>query len=470
MRILAINPRLRPGANAKYLPVGLASVLTYLKTRGYECDLLDVDIEEMDDAVVEARLADGRYEVVLVGSIVTHYRWIKWLTWTVRRHMPEAKIVVGNSVAGSIPELFLDRSAADIAVIGEGEITTWEALEALRNGTSLADVPGLAFRARDGAIVVNPRRPALRDVDAFPMIDWSQFDVEKYFTKSVAAAVGDDEQDASRIRVMPVVTARGCVFRCTFCHHVFWNDPYRPRSAEHIVAEVRRNMDAYGATYITFWDDLSFATLGQAERLAETILAEGLKFCWNASARVDLFGDRRKSYDERLAVALKMKASGCVNLGFSLESGNEGILRAMNKRVDNSFFAEQVKLLQEAGISCSTSVVFGYPQETPETIKETFDRCYDAGIYPSIGYLLPLPGTGMYRYAREHRFITDEDAYLDAITERQDLCLNMTAMSDDEVQARIKEGAEELNRKLKLGLNEETLIKTGGYRRHLKGT
>ena len=151
-----------------------------------------------------------------------------------------------------------------------------------------------------------------------------------------------------------------------------------------------------------------------------------------------------------------------MDLGFSLESANAGeILEMMNKKIKAEYFIEQVRILEEAGISSSISVVFGYPIETPETIKETFDLCFEAKLYPSIGYLLPLPSTGMYEYAKTHGFITNEDQYLDSITERQDLCLNMTQMSDEEVKMHIADGAENLNKKLKLGLSNDTLIRTG---------
>ena len=79
---------------------------------------------------------------------------------------------------------------------------------------------------------------------------------------------------------------------------------------------------------------------------------------------------------------------------------------------------------------------------------------------------MPLPYTGMYQHAKEHGFITDEDAYLTQITERQDWALNMTQLSDEEVMAEIKAGATELNRQLELGLDDDSLIRTGGYRNH----
>ena len=122
--------------------------------------------------------------------------------------------------------------------------------------------------------------------------------------------------------------------------------------------------------------------------------------------------------------------------------------------------------MKEAEIMAYCSVVFGYPLETKETIQETFDLCLQNRMYPSVGFLMPLPYTEMYEYAKTHGFITDENAYLDSITERQDICLNMTTMSDEEIMGQIKQNALELNKLLELGLDESSLIKTGGARKH----
>ena len=157
-----------------------------------------------------------------------------------------------------------------------------------------------------------------------------------------------------------------------------------------------------------------------------------------------------------------MKQAGCYQCGFSLESGNKEILKMMNKNIEVDAFYTTVYVLREAGIIVDTSVIFGYPIETKETIKETFDQCFKAGIYPSIGFLLPLPYTVMYDYAKANGFITDENRYLESITERQDICINLTKMTNEEVMSAIKEGAKKLNDSLELGLNEDTYIKTKG--------
>ena len=462
-KILFINPSLRLKSSTKFLPVGIASVMTYLDSHNIDFDFLDVDINELEDSQIEDYLDRNRYDIILSGSIVTHYKWMKWLTNTVKKYNRNSIVIIGNSVAGSIPKLFLENSSADIAILGEGEITCLELVRKIIEDAPWDKLEGLAYKKKNGEVVVNKNRRGLKKLDDFPMINWQAFETEKYFQKSYAAAKAIDDQ---KVRVMPVVTARGCAFRCTFCHFVFWNDPYRYRSPENILAEIKRNIELYNCNYISFWDDLSFASLPQAERFADAILASGLKFNWSAAVRVDLFGNPKHDYQRRLEVARKFKLSGCQSLGFSLESANSEILVMMNKRIEGQYFLDQVEVLDKVGITSMISVVFGYPIETPDTIAETFNMCLDARIYPSIGYLLPLPATGMYDYAIKNGFITDQNKYLDSITERQDLCLNMTQMDDEEVKNLIAEGAGNLNEKLNIGLNSGKLLKTGGYNKH----
>ena len=469
MNILFVNPSLRNGSSTKYLPVGIASVMTYVASKGFVFDFLDVDIDDLTNEEVATALRREKYDVVLTGAIVTHYKWIKWFTRCVRSIHPDSCIVVGNSVASSIPTVFLENSEADIAIIGEAEESVHEVLECLQSDKKFEQISGIAFK-QNGQVIVNQKRNAKKRIDDFPMINWERFEVEKYFSKSYAGADGLVFEGDATPRVMPVVSARGCVFRCTFCHFVFWNDPYRYRTPESIVDEIKRNMSLYEANYINFWDDLTFGSLRQAERFVDHLLAEDISINWNAAIRTDLFGDPKHSVEKRKSVAKKFRQAGCLNLGFSLESANEEILKLMEKGVRREYFLEQVNILTEADITSSVSIVFGYPIETEKTIRETFGMCHEAGVYPSIGYLLPLPATKMYEYAVDEGFITDHDAYLDQITERQDLCINMTSLPDNEILGLIKEGADELNSQLQLGLEEGSLIRTGGYRNHTKKT
>ncbi|HAA73739.1 TPA: radical SAM protein [Candidatus Latescibacteria bacterium] len=480
MKILLVNPCLRYEAPHRYLPVGLGYVATAIKEAGYDFDLLDIDLHQMDDATVETYVRTHRYDVVAFGCIVTHYKWTKWFIHTVKRHQPHCKVIVGNSVGSSIPGLLLENSPADIVVLGEGDVTIVEVLDSLHAGVSPAAIvpdaadretgmiEGIVFRAEDGSIVNNGLRKAVRKIDDLPFPDWDLFDVERYLELGNSTAHETVFYPQEEAVVMPVNTARGCVHKCTFCHYVFWNDPYRHRSVESIMGELRRNQEKYGANYINFWDELSFSKLSQAEGLADALIEADLGIHWTAAIRSDLFGVSDVPYAQRKAVAEKFVEAGGLVMGYSLESANDEILDAMNKRVEAEYFAEQIKVLNAVGLRSNTSLVIGYPQETVQTIGQTMQFCLDNDIYPSAGFLLPLPSTGMWDHAIENGYITDQDQFLEEITERQDLVLNMTEIPDDVLIGEVKVWMDRINKSLGLGLDPDRLIRTGGENKHTR--
>jgi radical SAM superfamily enzyme YgiQ (UPF0313 family) len=461
-----------------------------VKEAGIAFDILDIDAAGYTESYIEDYLQKHRYDVISVGSIVTHYKWIKWFIQTAKRIHPGCHIIVGNSVGSSMPEILFQHTPVDSVVLGEGDITIVELLEALRDGRSLGEIveplkpvphtngdlpptyegigiAGVVFRDTKGRIVNNGRRAAAKKVDDLPWPDWDLFDVQTYITRGRETAQKNLRYfSPEEAVVFPVNTARGCVFKCTFCHYVFWHDPYRHRSAGSIVGEIKRNQQKYGANYINFWDELSFHKIGPAEKVLDAIIDADLGIHWTAAVRSDLLGRSDIPYEDRRRVAEKFVKSGCLSLGFSLESGDDEILAAMNKRVKAEFFREQVKLLREVGLVCGTSLVFGYPDETPETIARTMKLCEEVRVYPSSGFLLPFPATGMWKYALDNGFIKDCEQFMLDITERQDFIVNLTTMSDEVFLNTVKLGLKELNEKLDTKLSPDSLIKTGGYAKH----
>ena len=124
-----------------------------MRDSGYKFDLLDIDIDGYDDDYVENFLKENKYDVILYGTIVTHYKWIKWLTQTIKHHHPSTIVVVGNSAAASCLDVFMANAPADIAIVGEGEITCVEVLNAISNDGEMKDVLGIAYRNSNGAVI-----------------------------------------------------------------------------------------------------------------------------------------------------------------------------------------------------------------------------------------------------------------------------------------------------------------------------
>jgi radical SAM superfamily enzyme YgiQ (UPF0313 family) len=499
MKILFVNPSLRGGkAGHLYLPVGLGYVMTYVKQHGYNFELLDIDAGGYDDAYIEKYFIKNKFDVICMGCIVTHYRWIKWCVNIIKKHQPETTVIVGNSVGGSIPEVLFQTTKVDIVIYGEGEVTTKEVFDTIKSNKSFGEIvephieiphtnkgypatvkgigiPGIIYRAKNNLIVNNGKRKAVKNIDDFPFPDWELFDIETYLASGKKYGASHSWfYKPNEVVPMPVNTARGCVFKCTFCHYVYWHDPYRHRSAENVIAEIKQNQKKYNANFINFWDELTFHKIGPATKFIDELIKADLKIHWTCAIRADLMGKDEDNKgnsiprEERLNLAKKFVESGCVSAGYSLESGSDEILKAMNKKVRSKYFKEQVHICKEAGLITNTSLVIGYPQETSETIKETMTQLEKLKVYPSTGFLLPLPETGMFKYAVENGYINDIDYYLTQITERQDFSLNLTKMKEEDLKAETVKWLEKLNKTFGNLLDKEKLLKTGGYDVHSK--
>ena len=53
--------------------------MTYFHGKNYKFTLLDIDINEFNDEYVENYIKKNNFDFVLIGTIVTHYKWVKWL-------------------------------------------------------------------------------------------------------------------------------------------------------------------------------------------------------------------------------------------------------------------------------------------------------------------------------------------------------------------------------------------------------
>ena len=367
--------------------------------------------------------------------------------------------MVGNSVASSIPDILLSRTEADIVVCGEGDETFPDLLGVVSSGRDLNSVKGIIFK-KDGEYVKTPDRPLIENLDSIPQPFWDMFDMELYIANmSLNANEPLPPIDRKKIRAFNINTARGCPFRCSFCYHVFVGKKYRWRSPENLIEEMSSLHSDYGINLFTFNDELTFFSAKHADAFATALLKSGLKVYYAADCRPGIFFE-----DGHVRTAEKLKESGCLSLSYSLESASPDILKWMNKKTTPEQFTRQREILERAGIPTLTSLVFGYPNETKETIDMTLRCCLENRVYPSSGYLLPQPGTPMYDYAIEKGLITDEEEYLLAMGDRQDLRLNMTDLSDEELENQVKEGLKKISDSLGVGLSSEQLLKTGHYR------
>lgn len=455
MKILVINISLRPESPVKMFPIGLGFITTSMKNAGFEFDLIDIDSCRYSDDEVDALIAKENYDVVCMGCLVTGYKKIKRLCSVIKKIHPHAKIIVGNSVATSIPNILLNNTETDIAVMYEGDETIVDLLNCIHKNRDLKSVNGIIIK--DDKMFRTDFRPVIKDISSIPHIDFDIFNVEDYICNNNIHE--SKNVPLNSIRALPVNTSRGCIANCTFCYHVFKGINYRYRTPKSIVSEIKELILKYNINYVQLWDELTFFSKKQALELAQEIIDANISVYWTAHCRANLF-----TADKDKQIIGKLKEAGCCGIQYSLESSDPRILKDMNKKISVDHFSKQTKLIQESGITTWTSLVFGYPQETPETILKTIDCCIENNIYPSVGFLLPQPGSIMYKFALENGFISDEEEYILSMGDRQDLTLNMTSMTDEEFEEAVLHGLRKCNKQLNMGLSEDKLIKTKSFR------
>lgn len=432
MKLAILNICLRPDYRVRYLPVGLAYVLTALKKGGIDFDLIDMDVGTMKPADLIPIFEREMYDAIGMGTIVTGLKTVHEIGRIAREINPGVKLFAGNSVASSITDIFLRNTAFDIAVISEADHTVVELIRALRGEMELGDVAGIAFLKDDRLCYTKPR-PTIACLDDIGYPDWDIFDMEKYapflrtnsYGADKANKYGTDETD---VYAFPVNTARGCPYRCTFCYHEFIGKKYRRYSDAVIGQQITNLHNKYGCNYVCLWDEISFLQIKGVRSFVDMVMGLDFKIGWEAPCRTDLFKM------EHLPLIRDLADSGCGSLVFSLENADGEILEAMKKKITESHFIEQATVLQKGGVTPKTGVIFGYPQETEKTIAATFELCYQANMFPSVGFLLPLPGTPLYDWARQNGHIENEFEYLMGIGDRQDFSINLTKMEDQAFQ------------------------------------
>lgn len=453
-RLLFINPTLRPFAKNKYSPVGLAYILTAVQKAGYDFDLIDMDADSLTVDDVKEQLKGKEYDLCGLGCIVTGLRLADQLATAVRENSPQCLIVSGNSVGSSIPRMLLARTDFDVAVLGEGDETIVELIETVRGKRSLDSVRGIAFMDQ-GDYRETDVRPLIPDLNAIGFPDWSIFNMDRYNREIMPFVDSDDMQVC-----LPLNGARGCPFNCTFCYHVFKGLKYRKYSEPVFVEEFARLYYEFGATFIYFWDELSFPNIPSVERLVSQLEKLPFRIGWQAISRADLFSAKD------LPLLRRTREAGCRTIAFSIENASPEILKAMDKRISHDNTVAQALAMWEADITPGTSIIFGYPQENYTSIKATLDLCEQCNIYPSVGYLQPLPATPIYNWAVEQGHIPDEWEYLMNAGDRQDFHVNLTSIPTDELTDYVQTEMNALA--VRMGLHFDDPLKTGVYQKSQK--
>lgn len=402
-----------------YFPQGLAYIAAVLEKEGHEVEVYSQDKFHYPDDHLTQHLNENRYDAVGVGVIGGYYQYRRLLriSEAVNRSKHRPFYMIGGHGPSPEPEFFLKKTEADAVVIGEGEATIAELMEAVAGHKSLGEVKGIAYRD-GGDVVVNPRRPLVMDLDSLPLPAYHLFPMDYYRLMRLPYATNTDF-------VMAVSASRGCKFKCNFCYRM--EEGWRSRSNESVIDEIGFLQRDYGITYIIFTGELLMASVESITSLCEAILRAGLKFKW--------FCDGRLNYATPEVLGL-MKRAGCVFINYGIEAMDDQILKNMNKALTVKMVIKGIEATLAARISPGYNIIFGNIGESRETLDKgvEFLLKYDDGAQMrTIRPVTPYPGSPLYYHAIERGLLADcEDFYERKHVNSDLLSVNFTDMSDDE--------------------------------------
>ncbi|MBP7693798.1 MAG: radical SAM protein, partial [Anaerolineales bacterium] len=314
---LRFDPKLWD-AQQPYPPLGTLYAAAYTRQRGYTVALFDAMLADSEQDW--ARALDAHQPRCAVVYEDNFNYLSKMCLGRMRAAALEmirlarargCTVIVAGADATDHADLYLAHGA-DFALLGEGELTLGELLDALTGRPAarpLAEILGLAWPGRPAA--QTPRRPDLRELDALPFPAWDLVEVPRY------RAVW---QARHGYFSMNLVTTRGCPYHCNWCAKPIWGQRYHARSPENVVAEMRWLRERYQPDHLWFADDILGLKPGWIEHWARLLQAAGLRIPFKCLMRADLVSE---------AAAAGLAAAGCQIVWLGAESGSQKILDAM---------------------------------------------------------------------------------------------------------------------------------------------
>ena len=364
--------------------LGIGYISACLKQKGVDCKIFDAHFNDWSQKETIVRVLEYHPDVVGFTAMTHEIVQAAKMASQLKERL-NTPAIVGGCHTTALPERTLKEfSVFDYGVYGEGEKTMPELVEFLQHGgtSPVSDIPGVVFRDAQGNIHVNRPREVLTpaELDRLPYPD-----LKDYYSGPQALA--------GKNACYSVFTSRGCPYNCVFCMQVLGRK-IRRRSKENVIQEIEYAISHYDAHTFDFSDDIFLFNNRETRQLLQLMIDNSLpeRMRWVALVRADLVNQ------ELIDLA---KRAGCYRLEMGVESGDNAILKAINKGITVEQVKNAVKIIKGSGISLGTYFILGHPNETIETLKKTVHLAGELNTDSiAVGLMVPYPGTRIYEMAK----------------------------------------------------------------------
>jgi anaerobic magnesium-protoporphyrin IX monomethyl ester cyclase len=336
---------------------------SYLSGQGLEVGLIDSYFEEKDRFL--QMLQQSPKAVVISTTFIMRKKTLRSLVQDIRSVAPDIFIIAGgqfvhlsgrmreNKVSGALDKfkdeyLFMDEKdepQIDLYILSSsGERILSKALRLLKKGVEIKGLPNTAtYRGGKYSFSTKGEDPF---VTGDITVNWERMPKE-FFASGV----------------VPMQASYGCPYNCAFCNFVKDKRLMGLKPLENLFSELRMVQEK-GAKYVWFVDDNFRLGRSDLPLFCQTFIDQDIQVKWKSFIR--------PSAIENIDVGI-LKAAGCLEVQFGIESADPGILKKMNKGTKPDHYADVIEKVLKADINCSCYFLFGFPGETKETARRTIE-------------------------------------------------------------------------------------------------
>jgi len=380
-KILLFNPR---GATAKYrVPNSILNIAASVEGK-YDWVIVDGNRELDPYPKIKAYLDTGEFKYV--GFSVMPGPQLKQaipFSKLIKNNFPEIIMIWGGYFSTNQYKTVLGSGYIDFVINGPGDHAFPNLINALEANTPYELIRNIIFRSGDQ--IIKTIKDDLIDQDSLPALPYDKLDkfysMEKYLGKTY---LGE--------KTLAYHSSFGCPFTCSFCAVVpIYEARWKAKSAQLVYDDVKYIKEKWGADAIEFHDNNFFVSEKRTVEFSKLISPE--KMIWWGEGRIDTIS---KYKDETLAL---MRESGCKMIFFGAESGNNNVLKQMDKGGTQT--GEQIEAfaarMKKFDIIPEYSFVLGLPGPTPEEVEQQID--FDIDFIRKIKTINPDTEIIIYTYS-----------------------------------------------------------------------
>lgn len=381
-------------------PILTALIASCVREKDFKVKIIDAEAEGWDPERTAEKILE--YDPVLAGigliggnpsvSSTPKMAAVSRILAVLKKRGSRINTFVYGIHPSALPERTLEEEAVDFVCRGECFYTVVELLKALKSGKGAAEcrVEGLWYK-KDKKVVQGGWGRFVKNLDELPMAAWDLLPMDKYRAHNWHCFGRPERRKPYAV----IFTSLGCPFNCSYCniHALYDGKPgIRFRSIAKVVEEIDFLVRNYSIKNIKILDELFVLKEKRVMDFCDLLIQRSYDLNIWAYARIDTVNEK---------ILRMMKQAGINWVCCGIEAASKKVRDDVSKgRFSQDTVMKAVEMAHRAGIYVLGNFLFGLPEDTLETMRETFDLAKELNCeYVNFYAMMAYPGSKLYEEA-----------------------------------------------------------------------